>query len=50
MHDWPPATIQAIPLIARDLAQRGLCAGRIVYTPKDIPFGSTVFHAIAVKP
>lgn len=50
MHDWPPNTIQAIPLIARDLAQRGLCAGRIVYTPKDIPFGSTVFHAIAVKP
>jgi len=50
MHDWPPATIQAIPLIARDLAQRGLCAGRIVSTPRDIPFGSTVFHAIAVKP
>ena len=50
MHDWPPATIQAIPLIARDLAARGLCAGRIVYTPRDIPFGSTVFHAIAVKP
>jgi len=50
MHDWPPATIQAIPLIARDLAERGLCAGRIVYTPRDIPFGSTVFHAIAVKP
>jgi peptidoglycan/xylan/chitin deacetylase (PgdA/CDA1 family) len=49
MHDWPPATIQAIPLIARDLAARGLCAGRIVYTPRDIPFGSTVFHAIAVK-
>ena len=50
MHDWPPATIEAIPLIARDLAERGLCAGRIVYTPQDIPFGSTVFHAIAVKP
>jgi peptidoglycan/xylan/chitin deacetylase (PgdA/CDA1 family) len=50
MHDWPPATIEAIPLIARDLAERGLCAGRITYTPRDIPFGSTVFHAIAVKP
>jgi peptidoglycan/xylan/chitin deacetylase (PgdA/CDA1 family) len=50
MHDWPPATIEAIPLIARDLARRGLCAGRIVYTPRDIPYGDTVFHAIAVKP
>jgi peptidoglycan/xylan/chitin deacetylase (PgdA/CDA1 family) len=50
MHDWPPATIQAIPLIARDLAERGLCAGRIVYTSQDIPYGNTVFHAIAVKP
>jgi peptidoglycan/xylan/chitin deacetylase (PgdA/CDA1 family) len=50
MHDWPPATIQAIPLIARDLTERGLCAGRIVYTPQNIPYGNTVFHAIAVKP
>ena len=50
MHDWPPATIEAIPLIARDLARRGLCAGRIAYTPQDIPYGDTTFHAIAVKP
>ena len=50
MHDWPPNTIQAIPLIARDLAARGLCPGRIAYTPQDIPFGSQVFHAVAVRP
>ena len=51
MHDWPPNDAsRPIPLIARDLAARGLCAGRIVYTPKDIPFGSTVFHAVAVEP
>lgn len=50
MHDWPPNTIQAIPLIAQDLAARGLCAGRIAYTPQDVPFGSQVFHAVAVRP
>jgi peptidoglycan/xylan/chitin deacetylase (PgdA/CDA1 family) len=53
MHDWPPATVAAVPGIARLLAGRGLCAGRIVYTPQDIVcdtcFGAT-FHAIAVKP
>jgi hypothetical protein len=50
MHGWPPNTIQAVPLIARDLAARGLCPGRIVSTPQDIPFGSQVFHAVAVRP
>ena len=51
MHDWPPATIEAVPLIARDLAARGLCAGRIAYTPTDIPYGNgQVFHARAVRP
>jgi peptidoglycan/xylan/chitin deacetylase (PgdA/CDA1 family) len=50
MHDWPPATIDAVPLIAQDLATRGLCAGRIAYTPRDIPYGSQVFHAVAVRP
>ncbi|WP_233414188.1 polysaccharide deacetylase family protein [Nucisporomicrobium flavum] len=50
MHDWPPATIEAVPLIARDLAERGLCPGRIAYTPKDIPYGNQVFHAQAVRP
>jgi peptidoglycan/xylan/chitin deacetylase (PgdA/CDA1 family) len=50
MHDWPPNTIKAVPLIARDLAARGLCAGRIAYTAEDVPFGSQVFHAVAVRP
>jgi peptidoglycan/xylan/chitin deacetylase (PgdA/CDA1 family) len=50
MHDWPPATIQAIPGIAQVLRDKGLCAGRIVYTPRDIPALGTTFHAIAVRP
>lgn len=50
MHDWPPATIDAVPMIASDLAARGLCAGRIAYTPKDIPYGTQFFHAQAVRP
>ncbi|MFG1604951.1 polysaccharide deacetylase family protein [Actinoplanes sp. NPDC049265] len=50
MHDWPPATIDAVPLIAQDLAARGLCAGRIARTSADVPFGSQVFHARAVRP
>jgi peptidoglycan/xylan/chitin deacetylase (PgdA/CDA1 family) len=50
MHDWPPATIQAIPGIARVLAANGLCSGRIAYTPKDISGVGTTFHAIAVRP
>ncbi|SEU36279.1 polysaccharide deacetylase family protein [Nonomuraea wenchangensis] len=29
MHDWPANTVQAIPRIAADLRERGLCAGRI---------------------
>jgi peptidoglycan/xylan/chitin deacetylase (PgdA/CDA1 family) len=50
MHDWPPATIQAISGIAQVLRDKGLCAGRIVYTPQDIPALGTTFHAIAVRP
>jgi peptidoglycan/xylan/chitin deacetylase (PgdA/CDA1 family) len=49
MHDWPAATIEAVPQIAKDLAARGLCAGRIAYTPEDVPYGSQVFHAKAVR-
>jgi peptidoglycan/xylan/chitin deacetylase (PgdA/CDA1 family)/lysophospholipase L1-like esterase len=29
MHDWPPNTVAAIPLIAADLRERRLCAGKI---------------------
>src|SRR4051794_17072183 len=50
MHDWPQNTIEAIPGIARGLAEKHLCAGSIAYTPRAIPFGSTTFHAIAVRP
>ncbi|NMO52825.1 polysaccharide deacetylase family protein [Actinoplanes sp. TBRC 11911] len=50
MHDWPPATIDAVPLIAKDLAARGLCAGKITYTSQDVPYGSQFFHAKAVRP
>jgi peptidoglycan/xylan/chitin deacetylase (PgdA/CDA1 family) len=50
MHDWPPATVEAVPLIAKDLAERGLCAGRIAYTAADVPYGDLVFHAQAVRP
>ncbi|MFI6070649.1 polysaccharide deacetylase family protein [Actinoplanes sp. NPDC051343] len=50
MHDWPPATIDAVPMIASDLAARGLCAGRIAYTPRNIPYGTQFFHAQAVRP
>ncbi len=50
MHDWPPNTVQAIPGIARVLREKGLCTGKIAYTPAAVPFGSTTFHARAVKP
>lgn len=29
MHEWPASTLAAIPRIARTLAAKGLCAGRI---------------------
>lgn len=50
MHDWPPNTTQALPTIVSHLRARGLCPGKIVFTPRDIPFGGTVFHAVAVAP
>lgn len=45
MHDWPPATIAAVPGIAAVLARRGLCAGRIVGRS-----GSGGVRAVAVAP
>jgi peptidoglycan/xylan/chitin deacetylase (PgdA/CDA1 family) len=50
MHDWATASVEAVPQIAADLAARGLCPGRIAFTPKDIPYGGTSFHAVAVAP
>ena len=50
MHDWPPATIAAVPGIRKVLAERGLCAGRIAYTPREISGAGSTFHAVAVRP
>jgi peptidoglycan/xylan/chitin deacetylase (PgdA/CDA1 family) len=50
MHDWPPATIEAIPGIAEVLRERGLCSGRIAYTPEEIAGAGSTFHAVAVRP
>jgi peptidoglycan/xylan/chitin deacetylase (PgdA/CDA1 family) len=50
MHDWAQASLAAVPQIARGLADRGLCAGRIAFTPRDIPGVGTIFHAVAVAP
>lgn len=50
MHDWPPATIAAVPGIRQVLADRGLCAGRIAYTPREVSGAGSIFHAVAVRP
>ena len=50
MHDGYPNTIAAVPLIAAGLAQRGLCAGRIV--GNEFPFhvwDGLDYFAIAVS-
>ena len=35
---------------APDLARRGLCPGRIAYTPRNISGVGQIFHAVAVAP
>jgi peptidoglycan/xylan/chitin deacetylase (PgdA/CDA1 family) len=50
MHDWAPASIDAVPQIVADLASRGLRPGRIVSTPHDVPGAGQIFHAVAVAP
>lgn len=50
LHDWPPATIEAVPGIARVLRERNLSSGRIVPTSAAIPGAGTTFHAVAVRP
>ena len=50
MHDGIQASLDALPQILGDLSSRGLCAGRIAYTSRDVSGVGTVFHAIAVKP
>lgn len=50
MHDWAQASVDAVPQIVSDLRDRGLCPGKIAFTPKKVPFGDTYFHARAVAP
>ncbi|MFL6145408.1 MAG: polysaccharide deacetylase family protein [Labedaea sp.] len=51
MHDAGfQATVAAVPQILRGLSDRGLCPGRIVFTPVDISGAGQTFHAIAVAP
>jgi peptidoglycan/xylan/chitin deacetylase (PgdA/CDA1 family) len=49
-HDWAQASIDAVPRIVADLSSRGLCPGRIVFTPEDVSGVGTIFHAVAVAP
>jgi peptidoglycan/xylan/chitin deacetylase (PgdA/CDA1 family) len=50
MHDWPPNTVAALPQILGGLADRGLCPGKIKFTPEDISGVGQIFHAIAARP
>jgi peptidoglycan/xylan/chitin deacetylase (PgdA/CDA1 family) len=51
MHDAGfQTTVQAVPQILSGLSSRGLCPGRIVFTPTNIPGPGQTFHAIAVAP
>lgn len=50
MHEGFQTTIQALPQILSGLNSRGLCPGRIVFTPMNISGAGQIFHAIAVAP
>jgi peptidoglycan/xylan/chitin deacetylase (PgdA/CDA1 family) len=51
MHDGGyQTTIDAVPRVLAGLASRGLCPGKIVYTPADISGDGQIFHAVAVAP
>lgn len=51
MHDnGLQATVRAVPHILSGLASRGLCPGRIIYTPALVPGAGRTFHAVAVAP
>lgn len=48
LHDGLQTTLAAIPKIIRGLAERGLCAGRIEYSPKPVQaWPGLTFHAKA---
>jgi endo-1,4-beta-xylanase len=51
MHDAGfQTTVQAVPQILSGLSARGLCPGKIVFTPANISGAGQIFHAIAVAP
>ena len=51
MHDAGfQTTVAAVPQILGGLSSRGLCPGRIVFTPVNISGAGQIFHAIAVAP
>ncbi|HEX6473025.1 MAG TPA: polysaccharide deacetylase family protein [Streptosporangiaceae bacterium] len=49
-HDWAQNSIDALPTIVDHLKARGLCPGKIVFTPDNVPYSNIFFHAKAVKP
>jgi peptidoglycan/xylan/chitin deacetylase (PgdA/CDA1 family) len=49
-HDWAQNSIDALPTIVQHLKARGLCPGKIVFTPDNVPYSNIFFHAKAVKP
>jgi endo-1,4-beta-xylanase len=50
MHEGFQTTIAAVPQILSGLSGRGLCPGRIVFTPANISGAGQIFHAVAVAP
>jgi peptidoglycan/xylan/chitin deacetylase (PgdA/CDA1 family) len=50
MHEGIQNTVDAVPRLLRGLADRGLCPGKIVYTPADVCGAGEIFHAVAVAP
>lgn len=51
MHDAGfQTTVAAVPQILGGLSSRGLCPGRIVFTPVNISGAGQIFHAVAVAP
>ncbi|WP_204045261.1 polysaccharide deacetylase family protein [Acrocarpospora phusangensis] len=50
MHEWAQPSVDAVPQIVSNLRKRGLCPGKIVFTPRKVPYSDIFFHAVAVAP
>lgn len=50
MHEGFQTTIAAVPQILSGLSGRGLCPGKIVFTPMNVSGAGQIFHAVAVAP